>query len=862
MVSALVLMAAVLSIGAFVRAGETQAAGEGYGVRGGSVAPTLSKAEVYTDPYRRFFAGHWCNCWRKANTFPIDEKAMFEGILPRTDTPMWMKPKTVELKGLTPEERMLCRAMSGLVNRVKAMWYLRAEDDVWLKGNRSYLKDGITGRPLIGIWPDQSGPQGIGYTVTKKDYLNGVKRFVVELDPPSIDGAILYDPALLDPKAKPAQPRDMLNVVRTMCAIERALPLTPQLYQDLLKEFGNDKAKLPIIKDTTEWHDFDVAKFRGDEKAAAYALYAWAFNNFWTNEKNPKRQCDHHVLAYMPPVGSADEPEFDMTDYILQWKVFAFYSYGATNLDEKHMEYMLANSPMNIAVIGQLTDKSGAEAEAEKTRVLRLFSRFGKYFIDGQNAANLSMHSGEREKQRTPLKQKPAEAVALDPAKSYVAFCLTGNNSIGQFMNERAAHWDFKSRGSIPMGWAAPLAAADVLPNVAKFYYNTATPNDCFVADRGGLGLALPTVWGAASNQPDKLVADYLKRSKEYLGYLDLSTMWLESLDDARLAKVTAEMAGLKGLFYGCSGAGKYLDRAAWMSGGLPVIHTYTDLIKSREDLAKMPEALGKAKDRFCFVAIDENAFAASEDAVGMIAAAAKALDAKFVVVRPDQLAALVAEAAKANQLPAGAPKLTASNEGGLTLKPVADGAVKVDGMTTDWTAGATAYVTRDGRTVQARPADAEIAAEVTAAYDSRYLYLLARVHDREIIVDDANLTAGDHLVVNVDTRTGAFREPAMTEGFYRLALVPAAGLVKNPKLVLEYPTYDVGLVSMNRDGIQESLSSVPAKDGYMIEAAIPLANFPKGNFKPGSDVAIGFAVHDLNSRTGQAADAAGVSAL
>jgi hypothetical protein len=818
-------------------------------------ATALPQVELYSDPYRRYFSGHWCDCWRKANESPIDEKAMFEGILPRTDTPVWQQSMIFEMKDMTADEKFLCRAASGLVNRVKGMWYCTEGDDFWFKGSRQFFKDGITGPPIKGIKKGSIGSQVVGFTLRRTgndNYLVAVKRFILEFDPPSIVSCVIYDPALLDPAAKPTQPRDMLNVVRMICAVERAVPLTPRLYQDLMKLMGGKP--LPVVKDTTKWDEFNIDKFHGDEKAAAYALYAWAFNNFWKNDKNPKNQCSHQVLAYMPPLGAVDSVEQDLTDYVVQWNLFTFYSYGGDNMDEKHMEYVLTQSPMNIPVVGQLTNKTGAEGAAESARALRLFSRFGKYFVDSNLAGNLSMHSGQRNKDRAALKQKPVPPVALDPAKSYVAFCLTGSNSLGRFMTLRPSHWDVASRGSVPLGWGIPLATADVAPNIAKFYYNEAKPTDCFVADIGGLGLALPTVWGKGSNQPDNLLTGYFQRSKEYLGYLDLSTMWMAWLDQPTLDNLTKNMSGLQAVFYGVSGANRNLERASFMAGNLPVLFTYTDLVANAAGLDALPATLAQAKERFFFIGVDESGFGPNEDVVAAIARTAQKLGDKFVVVRPDQLPTLFADAVKTKQIPAEPPKLAPESKlaQAVTVRHVSDGAIKVDGNAGEWAkaTGTTMFVTRDGRTLTGslKPADNEIAAEVTTAVDSRFLYVLARVRDREVIVDDANLTAGDHISLCLDTRRAPFCEPEMTEGFYRLALVPAAGLVKNPTLVLQYPTYDIGLVSLNKHGIQEELSSVVSRDGYLIEAAIPLANFPGYTWKETEPVALGFEVRNLDS--------------
>ena len=814
-----------------------------------------AKTTLYTDPYRRYFSGHYCDCWRKANALPIDEKAMFAGVLPRADSLPWSKKKVLVMNDLNAEERFLCRVFAGLINRRKGMWYCKEPNDYWLAGNRAPWKDAITGTLLQGHYGHDGHivDQDIGNTVEKKDYLEGIKRWIVELQPGSIDSCVIYDPALWDRNAKPRQPRDLLNVIRTMCAVERALPLTPRLYEDLMKLLG-DPGKLPIIMDTTKREDWNIDKFHGDEKAAAYALYAWAFNNFWENEKNRERQCVHHALCYMPPIGPESDLEQDLTDYAVQFKMFCFYSYGGEKLDEKHMEYILGQTPMNIPVVGQLTLDAGREGEAARERLLRLFSRFGKFHIDCANAPNLSIHSGERPKEeRLQYRQKAAAPLALDAQKRYVAFCLSGGNSLGHYMNDRARHWEFASRGTVPMGWAVPPAAADVVPNITKYYYQQATPNDCFVADLGGLGLALPTVWGAGSNQPGDLLAGYYKRSKEYFGYLDVSTIWAAWLDDKTLGSLAQNVEGLRAVFYGSKGASGFLERGAFMHGSLPVLHTYVDVVSNAAALERISEALSKTNERFVFIGVDETGFGPQEDVVGAIAKVAGRLGDGFVVVRPDQLAALYADAVKAKQVTAQPPKLALGSGGGepsLTLKRIADGSIQVDGKGNDWStiSSVRAFVGRDGRVLTGMthsPQDA--VGELAAAIDSRFLYVTAKVRDAELIVDDVDLTAGDHVEVLLDVRRAPFREPVQTQGFYRLALVPAAGLVKKPQLVLQYPPYDIGLVSMNKHGIREEVSSVVTGDGYVIEAAIPLLNFPDCEWKSGDRVAIGFAVRDLN---------------
>jgi hypothetical protein len=133
-------------------------------------------------------------------------------------------------------------------------------------------------------------------------------------------------------------------------------------------------------------------------------------------------------------------------------------------------------------------------------------------------------------------------------------------------------------------------------------------------------------------------------------------------------------------------------------------------------------------------------------------------------------------------------------------------------------------------------------------AYDDKFLYLHAEVKDVSPFVDDFNLTAGDSVVLLVDTRSPRFREPEMTEGFYKVHLIPAAGLVTKPTVVFGYPTFDLDLVSNNKHGVEEEAISKRTEGGYVMEAAIPLLNFPYLQWTSGATLRLAVAVNDADN--------------
>ncbi len=810
----------------------------------------LTAADLASDPYQNYFTGHWCDCWRKVDLAPVEEMKLYEGVLPRAVCPGMGKLMTVNTDGMTPDEKFLAQAVVGLVNRRAPIWYLVEKGDFWYGGRKAPWHDGITGAPFKGpYFGNRIITQEVGYRIDRDQFLLAVKRFYNELQPVMIKGLVIYDPALLDPNAKPAQPRAVLNVVRTLCGVEQAIPLTPGLYEKLSRakvenpSLG-DRTPLPVILDTRDQKDWMISACNGDEEEAARRVYAWAFNNLWKN-------CDHHAICFVPPLG-APVPGNDLTDYAIQFKVFCFHAGGDTKRDEKQLEYVLGQSPVNIPIIGCLSGRTGEEFLNDRVRLLRLFSRFGKFFVDFGAAKNISLHSGERRPQRTTYRQKEIQFRELDPSKTYISFVLTNGNSIARLMSSRAVHWDYESRGSVPMNWSLPLTAADACPNILTYFYNTATENDYFVADFGGLGEMFPSVYGAVLRDKANLVGDYLKETNKYMGYMDLSELWVEQSDPATEQMFVNSLTGLKAMLYGRKAARSYLPKSSFVLGQKPIFCTFVDMDNPKKALASLKDTISRFPEKFIVVGLDETAFSEDDDVVGEIARATQGLGGGVKVVRLDELRHLYQQAVEKKLVDASQPAFASVGGDGssLEIRRVTAGRLTVDGQLEDWsTAGISAMSLRlaspPGESGGSEDSPARANARV--AYDDRFLYLAVEAKDKSPFVDDFNLTAGDSVVLFVDTRSARFQEPEMTEGFYKLHLVPAVGLLKKPTAVFGYPTFDLDLVSNNKYGIEEEVISKATSDGYLIEAAIPLMNFPYVKWEQGATLRLAIAVNDAD---------------
>lgn len=825
------------------------------------------------DPFALYFTGHWCDDWRKVSLDMQLRNSMWDSTLPHSVPPGWGKIKLIDLKGMTPAEKFLVRAFAGLINRRVATWYIVDQDEFWLGRGKAPWNDGIMGQPFTGYFaPDGQGriPQQIGgpggYPGLQKqgndntEFLGRLKRFCNQLDPagenPSMfKGFVVYDPALLDLNAKPRQPRAVLNAVRTICAVENALPVTPELHRALRgvawEDNGYDDlmAGAPVILDTTQQQEWMIAQHLGDEEAAARHVYTWLYNNYWD-------KCCQKALAFIPPAGPNGQ-DHDLTDYIVEFGLFTFYIDGSSNLDERQMELYLAQTPANIPVLGTLTERVGAEGAEDRVRLIRLLSRFGKYFVGADGARCLSLHSGEYPLQKQPLRQKPASAGAFDQSKTYVAFCLTTGNSVGALVGLRPHHWDQASRGRVPVGWALPVLAADACPNIVKFYYQTASENDGFLADVSGLGQLEFGNFGAVAANRAEVLGQFLQLTDAYLQFLDLPIIWTDRMNNDLLKTVTAGLPHANAMFYGLtSHKGRFEnDRMAYSVGQKPFVFTYLGTSNSRQTLANLAQELANTQARFVLVGVDETEFGPEEDVVGLIAQAAESLGGQFEVVRPDVFVTTYRQAVAAKAISPGPPELAprwAESDQPLELPRLAKAGLTIDGQLADWKASSakTLQLTSQGDIsfgASERQNAADLSATVQVAYDDRFLYVAAQVRDDTVFVDDLARDRGDSVEVLLDTREGPFRDSRPTEGFYRLHLVPAAGLVPKAEVLLRYPTFDTGLVNWNKNGIQHRIASRRTADGYCLEAAIPLLNFPYLQWKPGARLSFGVAVNDLD---------------
>jgi hypothetical protein len=353
-----------------------------------------------------------------------------------------------------------------------------------------------------------------------------------------ITGAVITDPHL--PATR--------NIATMISAIEGTLPLSPRLSAQL---------KLPVVED-----------LRGRWKQAADA-YTWALDNLWP-------QMSHHAAAAIWP------DQVGLRDYLVQNRIFCFWISGpldgakATanpNAEAAMAEKLLAKMPVNCPIMSY--PWAGKDVGIGEGPGVTLFAEFAKYLVGSTDADNLSVHSGIR---GITFKQKKHACPALDKKKIYASIIISdGDNlpvlSVGNFPQI----WKSELRGTLPLGWTLSPSASMLMPDIAEYYYSTATSNDCFLTAVSGIGYTYPDSYALRYRESDRaaIYDGFLKQTGEYMAKMDHTLIWpMNATSRGMISRYAEEIPTIKGIFpdYGRIVSG-YTQAVYPVVRNVPVFH-------------------------------------------------------------------------------------------------------------------------------------------------------------------------------------------------------------------------------------------------------------------------------------------------
>ncbi|HUT54629.1 MAG TPA: GxGYxYP domain-containing protein [bacterium] len=239
-----------------------------------------------------------------------------------------------------------------------------------------------------------------------------------------------------------------VNVADTWCSIHDCLPVTPE-QEALAREAGLKKA----------------GDFRGRFRDARDAI-DWSLKELFP-------YCSIKTVASLSPRNHT------CRDYLFAHRIFTFYL-TASGRDYFVLSGLLKKMPRDIPTMGYIARSGPEEWIVEYT-----LAASSKFMAPTDLVPNLTVHSG------IPIMPLPESAPEADPpdlrGKLGVVFAFTDGDNL--FIESerylKADSWLCPERGKIKAAWSFAPELYELAPGIMRYYYETRTDNDFFVALSG-----------------------------------------------------------------------------------------------------------------------------------------------------------------------------------------------------------------------------------------------------------------------------------------------------------------------------------------------------------------------------------------
>lgn len=244
--------------------------------------------------------------------------------------------------------------------------------------------------------------------------------------------------------------------------------------------------------------------------------------------------------------------------------------WGAPSLDpdppaeRAFFEAFLAATPPNIPIYGYMWPDGANEGV-----VIRLISAANKFLIPSDWIENLPFLDQMRLPTNATLAPPPPETPARALAsKTYVTAVWSDGDNIQYvygFMKQVLWDADDVAHGAVPTGWTVNPSLVDLAPMVLKYYYDSATPHDCFVAGLSGKGYCKMDYFTNATVREQ-----FLQESQALYDRANLTVARVWQLETSA-GPVTRQLR-VRGIFDGYGGARRY--RAPRVVNDVPIVQS------------------------------------------------------------------------------------------------------------------------------------------------------------------------------------------------------------------------------------------------------------------------------------------------
>lgn len=404
---------------------------------------------------------------------------------------------SIEISPLSTDERIALLALQGLVNRGGAQIFIEpAAEGCFRPGKYDVQKNNVAvnGQPAISVETIRKFPnienvwmdfysRKLNKTFQKVVFSELFQKFER-----IYKGVVVYNP---DNKLGD------IAIATTISGLYDAIPVTEALKQKYV--FFNKT----VIEDLTNHHfttKAEAHKWAIDNylqkcsRTAAYSYWAKE-NNYFSIDYAVLNRLFAFDLSFTSPKvhknGEGKECTVDTAQFILLDRIFIHLKPAS----------IIWGWAENYEYIIQARCGDGGHA-----------------LICSNVSPNLSFHAAVKP-ETAKLKQPRAFGTANKTLenKVYITFSVNEGDtykSVGNLMNEGS--WMHDKRGKIPMNWPVNPYLLHLLPGLAAFYYETATPLDYFYVSTSGIG------YFDASYSTDKQRNVYAKRNKKEADFADL----------------------------------------------------------------------------------------------------------------------------------------------------------------------------------------------------------------------------------------------------------------------------------------------------------------------------------------------------
>ena len=334
------------------------------------------------------------------------------------------------VQDLRPDEQITFSALQGRVNRVKPRFILL--DDRAGEGRETWLKTSTTG---IGDYEIHD----------PEDRYDIVAKYG-----PETRGVVIYDIS---------RSEHYRNLACTVAALENALPVTRDVLGSMLSrgwdpEIVADLSELPFTSATD--------------------IYQHLRETYW-------ERCTKRLIVSARPYTRGGDLHHTR-DMAAACGAAVIWLDPREKSERKMLADFFRDMPAGDAVaLGWYsTERSGITTASE----------FGIGTIPADFFNGSTVFAGGQKRIEIPAVPQMPEL----ENKIYIAMFISDGDNIQYVQHAMRSLWEQSTgvRGKVALNWTIAPGLVDIAPGMLNYYYQEATPNDCFVSGPSGMGYTIP----------------------------------------------------------------------------------------------------------------------------------------------------------------------------------------------------------------------------------------------------------------------------------------------------------------------------------------------------------------------------------